>query len=264
MYDILNVYLENGLQVIMHRVPFSKTMACGLWIKQGSKHESEPELGLFHLIEHLMINTENFNNPKIQQLMKEVSSEGVSYNAGTTKEATAYYFSGLIDNTDKCLEVLSVIATYRNSFPIEVFEKEKRVVVQEAISFYSSFSHIKERMTQALWGNNGIGNIIVGSLESVKAAKLEDVDDIIEKSYTPENSLLVIVGGIDYNSTLDMVSRHFSSWKDSETRAYKDKVDSEASVYFNQTESSTNSVLSIGFRVGEYDNRRRTELELLT
>ena len=32
MYDILNVYLENGMQVVMHKIPYVKTMACGLWV----------------------------------------------------------------------------------------------------------------------------------------------------------------------------------------------------------------------------------------
>jgi len=58
MYDILNVYLENGLRVIMHKNPHVKTMSCGVWIKQGSKHENDEENGLSHLVEHLMINIE--------------------------------------------------------------------------------------------------------------------------------------------------------------------------------------------------------------
>lgn len=41
MYDILSVYLENGLRVIMHKIHHIRTMACEVWIKQGSKYESD-------------------------------------------------------------------------------------------------------------------------------------------------------------------------------------------------------------------------------
>jgi radical SAM protein with 4Fe4S-binding SPASM domain len=84
LYDILNVYLENGLRVIMHKIPHVKTMACGVWIKQGSKHENDEENGLSHLVEHLMINIENDSNPKFKKLINEVSSEEIVYNAETT------------------------------------------------------------------------------------------------------------------------------------------------------------------------------------
>ena len=157
MYDILSVYLENGLRVVMHRIPHSRTMACGVWIKQGSKYETDEQNGLSHLIEHLMINIENDNNPRFRKLINEVSSEGIVYNAGTTKETTSYYFTGLSNMLEKSIETLSAIVVDNSKFTDELIENEKKVVTQETISFYSSFNQIKERTSQSLWGNIDVG-----------------------------------------------------------------------------------------------------------
>lgn len=264
MYDVLNVYLENGLRVIMHRIPHIKTVSCGLWVKQGSKYEDDQTNGLSHLLEHLMINPDNDMNPNFQNLIKEISSEGIVYNAGTTKESTSYYMYGLAKNLEKCLKTLSSIVTQNKTFSTTLFENEKKVVTQETISFFSSFNQIKERTSQALWGNMDVGRIIVGNIDNVKNAKLEDIEKILVESYTPENSTLIVLGGIDYYQTLDMIEENFSCWKDSETRPYKEAVESAPGIYFNSTNNGENSVVSVGFRIPGYRDVDRLHIEAMS
>lgn len=95
MHDILNAYLENGLRVVLHKIPYAKTAACGLWVNQGSKYEIERTSGLSHLTEHLLVNPENRANEAYQKLMREIAIEGVFHNTSTTKESTSFYFAGL-------------------------------------------------------------------------------------------------------------------------------------------------------------------------
>ncbi|MGH4124767.1 MAG: insulinase family protein [Clostridium sp.] len=261
MYDILNVYLENGLRVIMHKIPHVRTMSCGVWIKQGSKHEEDDDNGLSHLVEHLMINIENDNNPRFEKLINEVSSEGIVYNAGTTKETTSYYFTGLSNMLEKCIETLSTIVIDNKTFTNELIENEKKVVSQETISFYSSFNQIKERTSQALWGNVSVGRIIVGNVENINNAKASDIENIIKKSYTPENATLVVVGGIDYQKTLDIIEENFSRWEDTQTRSYKETVDSEPGIYFNSGGSGKSTVISIGFRAPSYMDAEKSNID---
>lgn len=264
VYDILTVYLENGLRVVMHKIPGVKTMACGVWVKQGSKHENDETNGLSHLLEHLMININNYDNKRFKDLIDETSYEGVVYNAGTTKETTSYYFTGLTRTLGKCIETLSSIVMDNKTFSKELFENEKKVVTQETVSFYSSFNQIKERTSQALWGNTGIGRIIVGNIENIKKAKLEDIEKIIDETYTPENTTLVVIGGIDYEETLEMIEENFSPWGDKSTRKYKEIVDSDPGIYFNSVNSGKSSALSIGFRLPSYNHEDRLSIEVLS
>lgn len=73
MYDVLNAYLENGLKVVLHKIPGVKTISCGIWIKQGSIYETDENNGLSHLLEHLILNADNIDNPKYQKIMEQIN-----------------------------------------------------------------------------------------------------------------------------------------------------------------------------------------------
>jgi len=261
---MLNVYLENGLRVVMHRIPKIKTVACGVWVKQGSKHEGDSNNGLSHLTEHLMIHFENDMNPNFQKLINEVRSEGVKYNAGTTKEYTYYYLTGLAENVGKCVKTLSSIVTENTTFPPMLLEREKKVVEQECVSFYSSFNQIKERTSQALWGNIGVGKTIVGPIDNVRKADLSQIEEIVQGAYTPENSVMVIVGDIDYYKTLEMIEESFGEWEDKKTRYYEEVVDAEPGIYYNKGNGGKSTVVSIGFRTPGYMDNARVYIEVIS
>lgn len=131
-------------------MPEAKTVSCGLWIKQGSVNENSENNGLSHLVEHLLLNAANDCCPKYQKYMDMASKEGVVYNAATTKEYTCFYYTGLPQTLETCLDCLACIAKENREFPAEFFEKEKNVVLQEATSYYSSFQQIKERTSQTI------------------------------------------------------------------------------------------------------------------
>lgn len=69
MYDVLNAYLENGLKIILHKIPEIKTISCGLWACQGSSYETDEYNGLSHLTEHLLLNAEDIVNEQYRQLL---------------------------------------------------------------------------------------------------------------------------------------------------------------------------------------------------
>lgn len=72
VYDVLNAYLENGLKIILHKIPEVKTVSCGLWVKQGSSYESDEFNGLSHLAEHLLMNAEDVINEQYKYLIAEM------------------------------------------------------------------------------------------------------------------------------------------------------------------------------------------------
>ncbi len=262
MYDILNAYLENGLKIILHKIPGAKTMACGLWVSQGSKNESDANSGLSHLIEHLLVNPITSGNEAYQKLIEEVTNSGVVYNAATTKEYTCFYFTGLSNTIDLCVKSLSHIAMNNRNFPEDMFENEKKVVVQEATSFYSSFQQIKERTSQALWGNIGIGRIIMGNISNIQGATIEQIQGIIESNYIPERATMVIVGDIEYVRALDLIENNFRDWKDIHSNEEQELVNSEPGVYLNKG-SGASSVVSVGFRTGGYSMMQRQAIDMM-
>ncbi len=262
MYDVLNAYLENGLKVILHKISDVKTMSCGLWIRQGSVYETDENNGLSHLLEHLVLNSENVKNDEYQHLMDKVSGEGVIYNASTTKEYTCFYFTGKESVLESCMSCLSCIAQHNREFVPEFFENEKKVVIQEATSFYSSYQQIKERTSQAIWGNRGTGKIIMGDMKNISDAKEKDVLQILEESYVPENATVIVIGNIDYPKTLSMIEQYFGMWEDKRRLTSEVPVENVPGVYLNRT-SGNSAVISVGFRSPAYCAKERPVTDMM-
>lgn len=264
MYEVESFYLCNGLKVIMHKIPGIRTISCGVWVNQGSKYETDETNGISHLIEHLLMSAENTNNEAYKNIMNRVNFSGVEYNATTTKEYTYYYFTGLNSMLDLCLDALANIVMFNKDIIREKFELEKDIVVQEALSYYSSYNQIAERTSQALWGNLDIGRIIVGNIPNIKEADLEYAKEIIDSSYTPENSTLIIIGDIDYTEALKLIEEKFSMWEDTKTREYTEVVNSMPGIYLNNGVKSSSSVISVGFRLNSNYKERTVPIEIIS
>lgn len=252
MYGIMSGYLENGMQVILHKTHNNRTIACGVWVNQGSKHEDDKTNGLSHLVEHLLINRNSDSN--FNYLMNEVINNGIRYNASTTKEYTSFFLKGLSNNLNLYLDVLYNIVAKRKKFKKQLVENEKKVVEREAISYYSSFNQIKERTSQALYGNLDIGRIIVGDLKVIRNASVNQIEELIKKTYVPEYSTLVMVGDINYEDVLNKISDKFSGWEGRNKLNYKEVIEREPGIYFNELAQSQNAVVSIGFRLPMMDD----------
>lgn len=262
VYDVLNAYLENGLKIVIHKISEVKTVACGLWIKLGSSYETDDNNGLSHLAEHLLMNQNDVENEEYKRIISDITDNGVYYNAATTKEYTCYYFTGLKSTIDDSLNALSQIAMKNREFNEDAFENEKKVVLQEAVSFYSSFQQIKERTSQALWGNMGTGKIIMGNLNNIENATKSQVLELINKAYVPENAILTIVGNVDYTDILQKIENKFGIWDDIKVGLEERNVESEPGIYINKG-SGNSTVLSIGFRAPGYGTANRLAVEMM-
>lgn len=262
MYEVLNSYLENGLKIIIHKIPNSKTVASGLWIRQGSVYEDDQNNGLSHLVEHLLLNAANEECPEYHSYMEQAVAEGVVYNAATTKEYTCFYFTGLARTMELCLSCLSCIAKDGRTFPSDFFEKEKNVVLQEATSYYSSFQQIKERMSQALWGSVGTGRIIMGSIANITNASVDQINTIIDEAYVPENATVIVIGNVDYDEVLSVIDKKFSDWMDRRSSQRQELIESVPGIYYNPG-NGNNTVLSIGFRGPAYSDTYRAATDML-
>lgn len=262
VYDVLNAYLENGLKIVIHKISEVKTVACGLWIKLGSSYETDDNNGLSHLAEHLLMNQNDVENEEYKRIISDITDNGVYYNAATTKEYTCYYFTGLKSTIDDSLNALSQIAMKNREFNEDAFENEKKVVLQEAVSFYSSFQQIKERTSQALWGNMGTGKIIMGNLNNIENATKSQVLELINKAYVPENAILTIVGNVDYTDILQNIENKFGIWDDVKVGLEERNVESEPGIYINKG-SGNSTVLSIGFRAPGYGTANRLAVEMM-
>ena len=249
MNEVLSFYLENGLQVILHKIPDIKMIATGIWIKQGSKNENDEMNGISHYTEHMAFNRNNSNNKDIKKNFQSLNDFGVTYNATTTKEYTYYHFKGLKESLDICLKTIKSIVVNNTKFDKEIFLNERKVILQEARSYYASFNQIVECINQAIYGNYSVGRNILGSLDNISNIKLEDVEKIVSNTYTPENAVLILIGDIDYDKSIKLIEDIFEDWEDTPTFKIDENIIDTPGIYYKKTPNTSNSVLSLGFKV---------------
>src|SRR5690242_15291765 len=98
-------HLSNGLRVVMEKIPTGRSVSFGIWVKTGSRNESEAQNGMSHFIEHMLFKgTERHSAKDIAEVFDGI---GGNVNAFTTREYTCYYAKVLDEHLPIAVDVLS-------------------------------------------------------------------------------------------------------------------------------------------------------------
>jgi len=203
--------LDNGLTVVLQEIPTAVSASVGLCVKTGSQDEMPECYGYAHFVEHMLFKgTKRFS---AKELSRQIDRVGGQHNAATNREYTIYYISLIAEHIDLALDILS--DTFYNSlFDTEDIEKEKEVILEE-IKMYedSADEHIHDVFMEAMYGGNSLGHYILGNAQSIKSASKESLYNFYSQYYYPENSVLVIVGKIDYDAVKNIILKYFITKK---------------------------------------------------
>jgi predicted Zn-dependent peptidase len=157
--------LQNGIRVISETIPHSHSVAIGIWVTNGSRHDSREINGVAHFIEHLLF--KGTVKRSALDIAREIDSVGGVLNAFTCREYVCYYAKVLDDSLPKAVDLLSDIFLNSSFDPAEI-EKERKVVLQEIRMLKDSpDSYIHELFCQSFWKSHPLGMSIAGTEESV-------------------------------------------------------------------------------------------------
>src|SRR4029079_4628312 len=81
--------LPNGLRVVSYRMPHLETVSMGVWVGVGARHETAPEEGISHPVQHTPL--EGHQRRSARDIAEEIEAVGGELNAATSLETTAYY-----------------------------------------------------------------------------------------------------------------------------------------------------------------------------
>jgi len=120
--------LDNGIRVVSHEMPEHRSVSLGIWVENGSRHESAAQNGISHFIEHLLF--KGTERRSAAQIAEEMDAVGGVLNAFTSKEHTCYYAKVLDENLPLAVDLLTDIFLH-SSFDAEEIERERSVILQE-------------------------------------------------------------------------------------------------------------------------------------
>jgi zinc protease len=203
--------LENGLRLLVHEDHKAPIVAVNIWYHVGSKNEKPGKSGFAHLFEHLMFNgSENYN----KDYFKLMESIGATDLNGTTNEDRTNYFQNIpvsaLDQvlwleSDRMGHLLGVIDSARLNEQRGVVQNEKR---QGENQPYAISWEMTEKSTYPV--GHPYSWTVIGSMEDLNAASLDDVKEWFKTYYGPNNAVLVIAGDIDAQTALQKVKKYFA------------------------------------------------------
>lgn len=210
--DFTEYKLDNGLHVILHQDNSAPVVSVGVMYHVGAKDEEKGRTGFAHFFEHLLF--EGTKNIERGQWFKIVSSNGGTNNANTTHDRTYYYETfpsnnlelGLWMEADRMLQ--PVIEQVGVDTQKEVVKEEKRARIDNAP--YGALMY-GMGIDPYLFDVHPYKNSVIGTMEDLNAAKLEEFIAFHDKYYKPNNAVLVVAGDFEEKQAKEWIDKYFSS-----------------------------------------------------
>jgi zinc protease len=202
--------LDNGLTVIIHEDHKAPVVAVNIWYHVGSKNEKPGKTGFAHLFEHLMFNgSEHFNDDYFKALDKIGATD---LNGTTSNDRTNYFETVPISAFDQVLWLESDRMGYMVNAITQAKLDEQRGVVQNEKRQYENepYGLVDEYMTKSVYpAGHPYSWTVIGSMEDLNAASLNDVKEWFKTYYGPNNATLVVAGDVKTNEALEKVKKYF-------------------------------------------------------
>lgn len=199
---------DDGFRVVTEQIKTVRSISVGVWVKTGSRHESDDLAGITHFLEHMLFKgTEKRSAFDIALSMEAV---GGYLNAFTSNEYTCYYTRCLDTELELAFDVLSDMVLH-STFPDEEIEKEKKVVIEEMKMYRDSpDDFVFEAFTSQLFNQHPLGRPIIGFEETVSSFTQKNLRDYVHSRYNPSNILISIAGNADHETVMKLAGKYFS------------------------------------------------------
>ena len=202
--------LKNGLTLLVHEDHKAPIVAVNVWYHVGSKNEKPGKSGFAHLFEHLMFNgSENYNTDYFQAL----ESIGATDLNGTTNNDRTNYFQNvpvsaldqvLFLESDRMGHLLGAIDQERLDEQRGVVQNEKRQGENQPYGMQWDY------LTKAMYPKgHPYSWTVIGEMEDLNAASLEDVQEWFKAYYGTANAVLAVAGDINPEEVYQKVVRYF-------------------------------------------------------
>src|SRR4051812_17578677 len=202
--------LKNGLRVILSEDHSAPTFSIAVTYNVGSADEKARRTGFAHLFEHMMFKGSENVGPG--EHFTQIFNNGGNMN-GTTNQDRTLYFETLPANQ---LELALFLESDRmksldlNKANLDnqrnAVQEERRLGVDN-----QPYGETYERIGEQAYDNTAYKHSVIGSMEDLNAASVDDVATFFKTYYAPNNAVLSIVGDVDTKKTLALIEKYFGT-----------------------------------------------------
>src|ERR1700744_2121954 len=165
--SVQRTVLPNGLTILTERMEHMGSVAMGVWVRAGSRHEIAELNGISHFVEHMVF--KGTETRTAQRIAREVDAIGGNLEAFTGKETVCFNIKVLDEHVPTALDVLSDLVL-NPVFASEEIARERGVILEEIKMDEDSPDTLgHEIFMQNFWKGHPLGKPILGTRETVKS-----------------------------------------------------------------------------------------------
>lgn len=209
--NIEKYQLKNGLDVILHQDKSDPVVAAAIVYHVGSNRELPGKTGFAHFFEHMLF--QDSENVGAGNFIKNIGNMGGTLNGGTWQDGTIYYEVVPNDGLEQLLWMESDrMGFFINTVTKKGLENEKQVVKNEKRQGVDNrpYGHTNAVIMEAIYPKgHPYSWSVIGSLEDLQNATLQDVRDFYQKWYGVNNATLVLAGDFENEQTKQWIEKYF-------------------------------------------------------
>jgi len=203
--------LNNGLDVVLHQDTSDPIVALAIQYHVGSNREKPGKTGFAHLFEHMMF--QESENVGQDQFFKKIQEAGGTLNGGTGYDGTIYYEVVPKNAAGMALWMESDRMGYMiNTVTRSAFANQQDVVLNEKRQLVDNnpFGHNNYVIHKNLFPEGHPYNWqIIGEMEDLFNATVEDVKAFHQEFYLPNNATLVVAGDFEPAEIKEQIQKYF-------------------------------------------------------
>lgn len=211
---LLRTTAPNGLIVLTETLPGVRSAAVGIYVRTASAHEQRKQLGISHLLEHMVF--KGTERRSARQLALELEVRGGGLDAFTGRDYTSYQAHVLDADLPLAVEILTDLV--RTPLLRESdLEAERNVILEEINGVADTPDDLVfELHAQALWPEHPYGYSILGTPESLEALTAENLRALHRGGYYRGNCVIAAAGNVNHDQLVTVLERE--GWFEGGTR----------------------------------------------
>ena len=204
-------HLPNGLHVVLSEDHTAPIVAVNLWYHVGSANERLDRTGFAHLFEHMLF--QGSANVAANEHFELVQRAGGTLNGSTWLDRTNYYETvpshqialALWLEADRMGRMLPGLTQQKLDTQRDVVKNERRWSVDN-----QPYGTWWERLPALCFPEeHPFHHSLIGSMEHLTDASLDDVADFFRTYYTPDNAVLTVAGDFDRTETRRLIEEYY-------------------------------------------------------
>lgn len=204
--------LPSGLRIVSESRPQLETVAVGMWVDVGARHEPAKLNGITHCLEHMLF--KGTKRRSARDIAFEIEAVGGQMNAYTSRDNTTYYARVMKDDLALAFDLLSDLLLNSQCDDGEL-TREKDVILQEIGQAVDTPDDIVFDHLQAVaYRDQALGRSILGTPDIVRSFSGDDLRSYLKQNYTAANVVVSAVGNLSHEKLVDLAKEKLAALPD--------------------------------------------------